>query len=518
MDILDKMNPLRIVLPDQLDYQLLPEIESRGQTVLIAETGYLFAARTHRRKLALLAAAGRHYAQALRDRGVPVHHETIAEASHERALADHIARVAAERKLDSLLAIRPGSWSELAELERASRLTGLPLTIEEDAHFFSTPEEFAQHAKGRKRIVMEYFYRELRKRHNVLMDGDDPVGGEWNYDTENRESFGKEGPGETPVAPRFEADALTAQAVTDVRSIFPDAPGSDDPADFGLAVTPEQAAQALRSFVDDRLESFGRYQDAMWTGGSTLYHSLLSPMLNLRLLDPREAVAAAEKAWRTGRVPVNSAEGFIRQILGWREFVRGVYYLRGPEYEQENALGARTALPSFFWDGETEMACVNDVVTGLRKTGYSHHIQRLMVMGLLAMQLGADPREVHEWHLAMHLDAYDWVSSPNVLGMSQYADGGYLATKPYAASGNYIHRMGNYCKSCPFSPKKAHGDTACPFTTLYWDFLARHQEMLEQNRRMNFQVRNLARKDPAELRAIQEAAGALRSRWAGANS
>lgn len=513
------MTTLRVVLPDQLDRSLIPTIAERCEHVVMAESGYLFASGTHARKLALLAAAGRHYAAALREAGVPVQHFTIAgspharDGSHTTPLGEHIVRAARAVGAERLVVMRPGSWSEIDALTRAADTLGTGLTVEEDRHFYATPAEFAEHAAGRKRLVMEYFYRELRKKHAVLIDPDDrsagaPAGGEWNYDSHNRDSFGADGPTEIPAPPRFEPDDVTREAIDDVKRVFSEAPGSLE--GFALAVTPTQAEDALTDFVRNRLPRFGRYQDAMWAGEPYLFHSFLSPMLNLRLLDPRDAVERAEQAWLDGEAPVNSVEGFVRQILGWREFVRGVYYHAGRDYGERNALGADRELPRFYWDGETDMRCAADVMSGVFRIGYAHHIQRLMVMGLFAMLYGADPAELHRWHLSLYADAYDWVSAPNVIGMSQYADGGVLATKPYAASGKYIDRMSNYCTGCRYEPDVATGERACPFTTLYWDFLRRHREALRENRRMRLQVANLDRKKREEVDAIHHRARSLR--------
>jgi deoxyribodipyrimidine photolyase-related protein len=293
-----------------------------------------------------------------------------------------------------------------------------------------------------------------------------------------------------------------------VQRRFPDSPGSLDTFDY--AVTPEQARAALRDFIEYRLRGFGTYQDAMATGRPYLYHSRLSAALNLHLLDPRDAIAAALRAWEEDDVPLNSVEGFIRQILGWREYVRGVYWTHMPAYAELNALDADLPMPAFMWTAETEMNCVRVCVEQLVEHAYAHHIQRLMVLGLVALLLGVHPYAVHEWHMSMYADAVDWVSLPNVLGMSQYGDGGIVGTKPYCASGNYVKRMSNYCAGCRYDPSVATGDTACPITTLYWDFLARNRKRLAGNRRLGFQFKNLDRKSRSELGAIRKQADALK--------
>ncbi len=501
------MARLRIILPDQLDRSYLDDWIEAGDTVLVAECGYLFRDDTHKRKLAFLCAAGRQFAREIADRGFSVEHRTVGDQSHARALREHVVAAARQCGAEALAVHRPGSFSELHEIDAASQELGIPIEVDEDPSFYATPADFAEHVEGRSSLVMEYFYHELRRRHEILMDGGKPAGGQWNYDKENRRTFGKEGPGSVPPPYRVEPDPITSAAIEEVARVFADNPGSLE--GFGLPVTPEAARSALDEFIASRLPQFGAYEDAMWTGDSFLFHSHLSPMLNTRLLDPREAVAAAEAAWRNGDAPINSVEGFIRQVVGWREFVRGVYYHRGPEYLEENQLGAHARVPAAFWTGDTRMNCVGTTTGHILATGYAHHIQRLMVMGLFAQLAGVDPLAFHEWHLALYLDAYEWVSAPNVIGMSQYADGGYLATKPYVASGKYIKRMSNYCNECAYSPDEATGDRACPFTTLYWNFLARHRSMLDENRRMTFQMKNLERKPDDELERIRARAGEI---------
>lgn len=294
--------------------------------------------------------------------------------------------------------------------------------------------------------------------------------------------------------------------ITLVRQRFGTHPGQLDA--FAWPVTPAQAQQALEVFVRERLPRFGRWQDAIWPGESTLWHAQLSAALNLKLLDPRTAVQAAESAWREGTVPLASAEGFIRQILGWREYVRGIYWTQMPQYAEGNALGAEADLPDFYWSGAAPMPCLADALRQTLRGGYAHHIQRLMIIGLYALLLGVRPQQVHHWFLAVYVDAVEWVELPNVLGMSQFADGGLMASKPYIASGQYIKRMsaGAYCRHCRFNPQERTGVRACPYTLLYWDFLLRHAPLLEANPRTALQARNIARLSDAERTAIQRQA------------
>ncbi|MEM7397081.1 MAG: cryptochrome/photolyase family protein, partial [Verrucomicrobiota bacterium] len=344
----------------------------------------------------------------------------------------------------------------------------VPLEVREDRHFLCSISEFEAHANERKSLRMEFFYRAMRKKTGVLMEGAKPAGGRWNFDPENRGSFGKKGPGESPGLPRFEPDAITRDVIKWVERLFPDHPGSLEA--FNWPVNRDQALLGLRDFIETRLPRFGEVQDAMWTDEPFLYHALISPALNLKLLTPHEVIEAAEQAWRqdSDRYPLSSVEGFIRQILGWREYVRGVYWLTMPGYLDRNALNAQVDLPDFYWTGDTDMNCLRQVIGQTLRYGYAHHIQRLMVTGLFALLAGVDPKQVHAWYLAVYVDAVEWVELPNTIGMCQYADGGVMASKPYVATGKYIDRMSNYCKSCRYKPGEAVGPEACPFTTLYW--------------------------------------------------
>ena len=408
-----------------------------------------------------------------------------------------------------LVLTAPGDWRVLQALRSVVHQHGLPLDLRDDRHFYSTVRDFAAHAQGRKQLRMEYFYREQRRRHQVLMDGDQPCGGAWNFDADNRQAFGRDGPGPLPPPSRFAADATTQAVIDLVEQRFADHPGQAQP--FGWPVTRAQALAALDAFITQRLPHFGQWQDAMWAGEPWLYHAHLGAALNLKLLNPREVVARAEAAYRAGQAPLPAVEGFIRQILGWREYVRGIYWTQMPAYADHNALDAQQPLPAFFWTGDTPMACLRDAIGQTLQHGYAHHIQRLMVTGLYTLLLGVQPRQVHAWYLGVYVDAVEWVELPNVLGMALFADGGVMASKPYAATGKYIQRMGNHCAGCRFDPAQSAGDTACPFTTLYWDFLGRHETRLAANPRMALQVKNLARLSDDQRSAIAARADAVRA-------
>lgn len=507
------MRDLVLVLGDQLDLEAaaFDGFDATRDAVWMAE---VVEESTHvwstQPRIAIFLAAMRHFALSVRAAGRPLHYQRLDDAGAAPTLARALQAAIKRLRPQTLVMTAPGDARVLAALRAVAQAHGLVLDVREDRHFFNPVRAFAAHAKGRKQLRMEYFYREMRREHGVLMDGAEPAGGQWNYDSDNRAGFGKAGPVDVPERARFEPDELTREVIALVRTRFGDHPGALD--SFAWAVTREQALVALRHFVDERLPHFGHWQDAMWPRQPWLWHSHLSSALNLKLLTAREVVAAAEAAWREGRVPLASAEGFIRQILGWREYVRGIYWTQMPAYLERNALDAHEALPGFYWDAKTDMACLADAIGQTLEHGYAHHIQRLMVTGLYALLLGVEPKQVHAWYLAVYVDAVEWVELPNTLGMSQYGDGGAMASKPYIASGKYIERQsgGSLCARCRYRPGERTGERACPFTTLYWDFLARHEALLAANPRTVMQVKNLQRLDAAERARIAERAGAIR--------
>ena len=507
--------PLRhlvLVLGDQLDPTAAawdgfdPAQDAAWMAEVAEEATHVWSAK---QRLVLFLSAMRHFAQDLRQRGVPLHHTRLDDPDNTGTLHSELARTVRALRPQALLLTAPGDWRVLRQLRAVATELGVPLQLRDDRHFYSTVREFSAFAKGRRQVRMADWYARLRRQHGVLMEGDQPAGGRWSFDTENRASFGAKGPPPLPAPSRFAPDALTREVMALVDTRFAHHPGQTEP--FGWPVTRDQALQALQGFVDQRLPLFGTHQDAMWAGEPWLYHAHLSSALNLKLLHPREVVAAAEAAWRNGHAPLAAVEGFVRQILGWREYVRGVYWTQMPDYLSQNALNAQADLPAWYWSGDTPMACLRDAITQTLRTGYAHHIQRLMVTGLYALLLGVRPQAVHEWYLAVYVDAVEWVELPNTLGMALFADGGYMASKPYAASGRYIQRMSNHCKGCRFDPAEATGPSACPFTTMYWDFLLRHQPLLARNPRMALPLKHLDRLSPDARTAIAQQAQALKA-------
>ena len=506
-----ELRRLVIVLGDQLDLDAAAfdgfdaDTDAVWMAEVAEESTHVWSSKP---RTVMFLAAMRHFALALHAAGRPLHYTRLEAPANAGSLAAQLQADILRLKPSSLVMTAPGDWRVLEGLKAVAEHSGLPLEIHEDRHFFSSIRDFAAHAKGRKALRMEYFYREQRRRHAVLMDGDEPVGGQWNFDADNREAFGAAGPGAVPPRTAFEPDAVTREVIALVNTRFAHHPGRLT--SFVWPVTRAQALQSLHAFIEERLPLFGRFQDAMWPGDPWLYHAHLSAALNLKLLNPREVVAAAEAAYREGLAPLASVEGFIRQILGWREYVRGVYWTQMPGYLERNALDAQQDLPAWFWTGATDMACLRDALAQTLEHGYANHIQRLMVTGLYALMLGVQPKQVHAWYLAVYVDAVEWVELPNTLGMGQYADGGVMGSKPYIATGKYIQRMSPHCKGCRYDPAQRSGDTACPFTTLYWDFLMRHEAALARNPRMALQVKNVARLTDAQKQAVNERAAAIR--------
>jgi deoxyribodipyrimidine photolyase-related protein len=486
------VSTLRIVLGDQLSRGLSSLRDYMpGDTVLmmevVEEATYV---KHHKQKLVLILAAMRHFAEELRHHGFTVDYVRLDDPANTGSFTGEVQRAVARHTPSRLVVTEPGEW-RVSEM-----MKGWNAEILSDDRFFATPAAFAVWAKSRKQLRMEFFYRDMRRLSGLLMAGDDPVGGQWNFDHDNRKSL----PGDVTPPPRrrFEPDAVTREVMAMVAARFPDHFGDLEP--FGWGVTRADALEALDHFISACLPRFGDYQDAMKQGNAFLYHSVISPYLNIGLLTPREICDRAEAAWRRGDAPLNAVEGFIRQILGWREYVRGLYWLKMPDYAATNALAAHRPLPDFYWTGKTEMNCLAQAIGDTRRHAYAHHIQRLMVTGNFALLAGLDPAEVEQWYLLVYADAFEWVELPNTHGMALFADGGVMASKPYAASGAYIDRMSDYCAGCRFKPEVKLGPKACPFNYLYWDFLIRNEATLKPNPRMAMPYRTLAKMD-AERRA-----------------
>ncbi len=507
-----RITNLRIVLGDQLSHNnsSLDGIHPSTDKVWMAEVPHESTkVWSSKQRIALFLSAMRHFAAELEEKGFSVHYTRMDQDDAGTTFSDALGEFVDANPPARIILTQPGEYGVLDEIQTVCSDRGIELEIREDNHFLCSIDSFKSWASGRKQLRMEYFYREMRKKHRILMNDGQPVGGKWNYDSSNRESFGKSGPGKRESRVQFKPDKITRAVIACVESRFGDHPGSLDA--FAWPVNRQQALQALDDFVEHHLPEFGPHQDAMWTGEPFLSHSLLASSLNLKLLNPKEVIRKAEQAYHDGTAPLESVEGFIRQILGWREYVRGIYWIHMPDYLEMNALEATVDLPDFYWTGKTDMNCLREVIQQTLNHGYSHHIQRLMVTGVYALLLGVNPKQVHEWYLAMYVDAVEWVELPNTLGMSQFADGGIMASKPYAATGKYIKRMSNFCEGCKYNPDKRTGEEACPFTTLYWDFLVRNKARLTSNQRMSLQLRNLDRISSNEMAQIRQRAEKIKA-------
>lgn len=508
------MRNLILIFGDQLDRDsaVFDEFDSDRDAIWMAEVDEEAThVWCHKLRIAFFFAALRHFRDDQLSRGRTVHYTELPRRPSDdrgKSFADVLRKDIHIHHPERLVVVRPGDHRVLCMIQSVANEQDVELELREDRHFYGSVEDFNDWADQRHGLVLENFYRDQRRRFDVLMQEDgSPTGGSWNFDADNRESFGRDGPPMQMKAPRrFRPDDTTRAVVELVEHRFADHPGSLD--HFDLPVNRDDALALLRDFVEHRLPDFGTWEDAMWTDEAFLFHSRLSAAMNVKLISPRECVDKAVAAYDDGDAPLNSVEGFVRQILGWREFVRGVYWRHMPDYLERNALDCDDReVPESFWTGETDMRCVAQSMKHVVNHGYSHHIHRLMVLGLFAQLLGVHPRKFHDWHMAMYLDAIDWVSLPNTLGMSQFGDGGIVGTKPYCASGNYISKMSPFCRDCRYKPKQSTGDNACPMSTLYWDFLARHEKRFDDNPRMNFQLANLRKKQKSgELKEIRNAA------------
>lgn len=474
---------LILLLGDQLSETVssLRSADPKRDVVLMCEvadeTTYV---RHHKKKIVLILAAMRHFAALLRKRGWTVDYVNLDDRANTGSFTGEVERALRRWSPAEIAVTEPGEWRVLDMMRVWADVFGMPVHVLPDDRFIASHDEFNAWAGSRKQLRMEFFYREMRRKTGYLMSCDKPEGGQWNFDAENRK------PAKAdlflPQPQKFKPDAITKEVIALVASRCRDHIGAIEP--FWFAVTREQALQALAHFITEALPNFGDFQDAMLTGERFLYHSVLSAYINIGLLDPREVCEAAEAAYRAGSAPLNCAEGFIRQIIGWREYVRGIYWREMPGYISRNHFNCDRPLPWFYWSGETDMTCLRESIAQTIDEAYAHHIQRLMITGNFALLAGINPQQVHEWYLAVYFDAFEWVEAPNTIGMSQFADGGLLASKPYAASGNYINKMSDYCKNCRFDVKKRVGPDACPFNALYWHFLDRNRTKLNGLQRL----------------------------------
>lgn len=493
---------LRLILGDQLSHNIAALQDTQKDDLVFMcevqeEATYV---KHHKKKIAFLFSAMRHFAEELKEQGHDVDYIKLDTPDNAGSFKGELKRAIKRHNIDKIIITAPGEYRLWKDMQDWSDDLKVDVEIRDDDRFLASTEDFMDWAEGRKSLRMEYFYREMRRKYNILMDGDKPEGGEWNYDSENRKPP-KEGL-DIPETYHAQTDEITNDCIKLVEENFNDHFGDLRP--FHLAVTRDQALYALNKFIDERLNNFGTYQDAMVQGEPWMYHSHLSFYINCGLLSPLECIQKAEKAYHDDGAPLNAVEGFIRQILGWREYIRGIYWMKMPDYENENFLDAKRDLPQFYWDANTRMNCLRQCVTETKENAYAHHIQRLMITGNFALIAGIEPAQVNEWYLIVYADAYQWVELPNVTGMILYADGGLLGSKPYASSGAYINRMSDYCKNCSYSVTKKNGEKACPFNYLYWNFLIENQDKLQGNGRMGIPYSQLKKMDDEKIQAIKD--------------
>jgi deoxyribodipyrimidine photolyase-related protein len=498
---------LVLILGDQLDLNgaALRAFNVKTDEIVmiesIPEAQYVWS---HKAKIALFLSAMRHFAIKLKELNYPLTYIQSSPLSIVETLKEKII----QEQITNLICVEPGEWRLKQQIEELAKELSITLEMREDDHFYCPHSEFIAWTAGKKELRLEYFYRLMRKTHNILVDSEgNPEGGQWNFDKDNRKPYSKKGPGiiEAPIL--FEPDTVTKEVLKFVSKTYSSHPGALE--DFRWPVTRAQALEALDYFVEFRLRNFGVFEDAMWTDTPFGWHSILSSSLNLKLLNPREVIAAVLQAWKKHSLDLSTVEGFIRQILGWREFVRGMYYLDMPKMAQDNYYDHQSPLPKWYWTGQTNMACMKDAIGQTLQYGYAHHIQRLMVTGNFALLAEILPSEVCDWYLAIYVDAIEWVELPNTAGMALFANGGRFTSKPYIASGAYIKRMSNYCDSCKYKPEVRFGENACPVTTLYWHFLIKHRNQFESSPRTRLMTANLKRISDEDQKSIQEHAGYL---------
>ena len=486
------MKTLRLIMGDQLsrDISALENLDPGNDLVLMVETlDEATSVRHHKQKIALIFSAMRHFAESLRTEGIVVDYVYLDQEDSTGSFSGELNRAIKRHQAKQVIITEPSEWRVREIIENFSTESDIKLDIREDKRFLCSQEEFNNWAAGRKTLRMEHFYRWMRRKTGWLMEGNEPAGGKWNYDALNRRSIPKIL--NIPQRQRFTPDSTTKEVIDLVRKKFPDHFG--DLEAFAWAVTRDEALEALQDFIERRLYSFGDYQDAMKSGEDFIFHSALSPYLNLGLLTPGEICSEVIQAYSQEKAPLHSVEGFLRQVIGWREYIRGFYWMHMPEYRETNYFKADRPLPSFYWTGRTELKCMRETIESTLRNAYAHHIQRLMVTGNFALLAGIEPAQLEEWYLIVYADAFEWVELPNTHSMALYADGGLLASKPYAASGAYINRMSDYCSECVYKPRTKLGEGACPFNYLYWYFLMFNKELLKANPRMGLPYKNLER-------------------------
>lgn len=500
---------LRLIMGDQLNitHSWFKDPPSHAEYLLMEVKEEATYVRHHIQKVIGFFLAMREFAQELSKRKLRVHYITLDEPTNKHSFAGNVKHLLASGRYSAFEYQLPDEYRVKAAMEKLAAELSVPTATVDTEHFLTTPAQFQAVFKGHKRHTMELFYREVRRTTGFLMKKGEPIGDRWNFDSENRKKL----PSSVKPPPPIEFKRDVAEIVELLSKAKVETIGSVDPKHFTWAVTRKEALKTLAYFCEHLLPEFGSYQDAMTTEHRTLFHSKLSFAMNVKLISPREVIEAAIETWNAskGKIAIEQIEGFVRQIAGWREFMRGIYWTHMPEYKSLNFFGASRPLPHYFWDGDTKMSCVKHAVQQSLEDAYAHHIQRLMVTGNFTIMAGIDPDEVDAWYLGIYADALDWVQLPNTRGMSQFADGGIVGTKPYTSSAQYINKMSNYCGSCFYNYKEKFGDRGCPFNTLYWDFLMRNEEKLKNNPRIGMGYRLLDKMATKDKAAIKKKAGEI---------
>ncbi|HEY8025292.1 MAG TPA: cryptochrome/photolyase family protein [Burkholderiaceae bacterium] len=503
------MTTLRLILGDQLNPSHSWFARPRADVVYVMmevrqETDYVLH---HAQKILAIFAAMRHFAQELQRAGHRVHYLRIGAAENRLSIIGNLEQCIASFGATRFEYQEPDEWRLDAQLADYCKTLNIPSQMVASEHFFTARSDAADLFKTRKTWLMEHFYRHMRTTHKILLDEGKPVGGQWNFDHENRKAW--------PGLPAQPADWRTGHNHTDLWHEITEAGvksfGNPKAEALPWPLGRDEARRHLDAFIAHALPHFGEFQDAMSEQAERLFHSLLSFALNTKMLAPQQVVARAEQAWREGKAPLAAVEGFIRQILGWREFVRGFYWAHMPDYVHANHFENTLPLPQWFWTGETKMRCVAKAIGNSLDNAHAHHIQRLMVIGNFSLLAGLAPEAVHRWYLGVYIDAFEWVELPNTLGMSQFADGGTLATKPYVSSAAYINRMSDSCKHCHYQKNERVGERACPFNALYWDFFDRHAAQLQGNQRLGLVYRQLKDMNAEAKQTLRERATTLRN-------
>jgi deoxyribodipyrimidine photolyase-related protein len=498
------MNKLRLILGDQLNinHSWFKEKDSKITYVMMEikdETSYVLH---HAQKIIATFAAMRFFAEQLQQKGFEVIYFKINDKENEQGFYQNINKIIKEKNIGTLQYLEPDEYRLSIELKKLESIENIKVESVDTEHFL-VPKFYAKDFfSEKKHWRMEEFYRNMRKKFSILMDGDKPIGGKWNFDSDNRKRWDGSPNTTEDFRPSHNHEKLFLEINNENIEHF----GEGQESNFRWPISREESVKLLDNFMAKDLVNFGDFQDALHDENWRLFHSFLSFSLNSKMLSPLEVIRKAEEAYYEKDLPLSSVEGFIRQILGWREYIRGVYWANMPGYDQHNFFKHNAKLPDWFWTGKTDMRCLSLSISQSLKNAYAHHIQRLMIIGNFSLLAGLDPKEVHKWYLGIYIDAYEWVEMPNTLGMSQFADGGLLATKPYVSSAAYINKMGNYCSSCKYKLKEKLGEDACPFNSLYWNFFDRHQDKLSNNPRLGIVNSQLKKMDQSQKEEINKKA------------